>query len=220
MMKILLPLFFLFFGMNVYSQPKGMGKSDQDAQKTLDAVSAKFKSYKSVTAKFTLKIENSAGKVQGSKSGTVSMKGGKYHISITGQEIYCDGNTTWTYDKSSNEVQINKFDGSAGTITPQKMFTDFYNKDFLIKSNGNVKLTGKTLEEIELTPVDKTKPFFKVLVDVDKATHTIKQTKIFEKTGNRYTYSVNSLTTSAALPDALFAFDVKKYPKVEIVDLR
>ena len=197
-----------------------MGKSDADAQKTLDAVSAKFKGFKSVTAKFNLKIENSAGKIQGSKSGVVSMKGGKYHISITGQEIYCDGNTTWTYDKSSNEVQINKFDGSAGTISPQKMFTDFYNKDFLIKSNGSVKVNGKMMEEIELTPIDKTKTFFKVLVDVDKATQTIKQTKIFEKTGNRFTYGVNSMTTNTVIPDAQFNFDVKKFPGVEVVDLR
>jgi outer membrane lipoprotein-sorting protein len=148
------------------------------------------------------------------------MKGGKYHISITGQEIYCDGNTTWTYDKSSNEVQVNKVDPSSGTITPQKMFTDFYNTDFLIKSNGDVKLNGKTLEEIELTPIDKTKTFFKVLLDVDKASQTIKQTKIFEKAGNRYTYAVNSMITSGALSDELFTFDSKKYPKVEVIDLR
>ncbi len=32
--------------------PKGMGNSDPDAKKVLDAVSAKFKSYKSVQAKF------------------------------------------------------------------------------------------------------------------------------------------------------------------------
>ena len=219
-MKSLLPFILLLIGITSYSQPKGMGKSDADAQKTLDAVSAKFKGFKSVTAKFNLKIENSAGKIQGSKSGVVSMKGGKYHISITGQEIYCDGNTTWTYDKSSNEVQINKFDGSAGTISPQKMFTDFYNKDFLIKSNGSVKVNGKMMEEIELTQIDKTKTFFKVLVDVDKATQTIKQTKIFEKTGNRFTYGVNSMTTNTVIPDAQFNFDVKKFPGVEVVDLR
>ena len=203
-----------------FGQPKGMGKNDSDAKKTLDAISAKFRSYKSVTAKFTLKIENAAGKVQGSKSGVVSMKGQKYKLIITGQEIYSDGSNTWTYDKSSNEVQINKVDNSTNTITPQKMFTNFYDKDFLYKSNGMVKVAGKSLEEIELTPIDKTKTFFKVLVDVDKATKVVKQTKIFEKNGNRYTYSVSDLNTTGTLPDAMFVFDTKKYPKIEVVDLR
>lgn len=219
-MKRLLPAFLLIVATSANAQPKGMGKNDQDAQKTLRAVSAKFKSFTSVTAKFTLKIENAAGKVQGTKSGVVSMKGGKYHISITGQEIYCDGSTTWTYDKSSNEVQINKLDPSSGTLTPQNLLTDFYNKDFLIKSNGDVKVNGKTLEEIELTPIDKTKTFFKVLVDIDRGTQTIRQSRIFEKSGNRFTYTINSMTTNAAMPEALFIFDVKKYPKVEVVDLR
>lgn len=206
--------------MSLIAQPKGMGKNDSDAKKILDGVSLKFRSYKSVTAKFNLKIENSAGKVQGSKSGTYNMKGKKYRINITGQEIYCDGSNIWTYDKSSNEVQINKFEENSNTITPQKMFTNFYDKDFLYKLNGPTKLGGRSLEEIELTPIDKTKTFFKVLVDVDKSTQTIKQTKIFEKNGNHYTYSVNSLNSNANLQDAMFVFDASKYPKVEVIDLR
>jgi outer membrane lipoprotein-sorting protein len=219
-MKNLLFSIFLLAGLGAFAQPKGMGKNDPDAKKTLDAVSAKFRTYKTVTAKFNLKIENSAGRTLGSKSGTVNMKGTKYRVSITGQEIYSDGNTTWTYDKSSNEVQVGKFDASSNTITPQKMFTNFYDRDFLYKINPDVKVGGKTLQEIELTPIDKSKTFFKVLVDVDRATQQIKQTKIFEKNGNRYTYSIISMTTNTNLPDQLFVFDAKKYPKVETIDLR
>ena len=96
-----------------------------DAKKILDAVSAKFKSYKSVSAAFTLKIENNAGKTVGTKKGTVMMKGAKYKVNVSGQEIYCDGATTWNYDKSANEVTINKVDPTANTITPQKIFTNF-----------------------------------------------------------------------------------------------
>ena len=92
------------------------------------------------------------------------MKGSKYRISVSGQEIYSDGSNIWTYDKSANEVQITKFDGSANTITPQKMFTNFYDKDFLYKLNGEYQTRKKDIQEIELTPVDKTKTFFKVLV--------------------------------------------------------
>ena len=37
--------------------PKGMGYSDPEAKKILDAVSAKFKTFKSVQSNFSLKIE-------------------------------------------------------------------------------------------------------------------------------------------------------------------
>jgi outer membrane lipoprotein-sorting protein len=222
-MKKLIPaviLLILLSSLNVIAQPKGMGKNDADAKKVLDDVSSKFKSFKTVNASFNLKIENGAGKVLGSKKGMVSMKGNKYRVSVTGQEIFFDGSNIWTYDNSSNEVQITKFDESANMITPQKLFTNFYDKDFLYKLNTETKLAGKTIQEIELTPIDKSKPFFKVLVNIDKNSKTINSTKVFEKNGNRYTYSVSSMKTNTTIPDALFVFDVKKYPNVELVDLR
>ena len=204
---------------NVHAQvPKGMGNSDPEAKKILDAVSIKFKSYKSVQAKFLLKIENASGKSLGTKIGTVYMKGTKYRISVTGQEIYSDGINIWTYDKASKEVTINKIDPAANSITPQKLFTNFYDKDFLYKLNGNVTLNGKAMQEVELTPIDKTKAFHKVLLYIDKA--VISTTKVFEKTGNRYTYSVNNMATNGNIADSMFVFDAKLYPGVEVVDLR
>ena len=194
--------------------PKGMGKSDPDAKKILDAVSTKFKTFKTVQGKFSLKIENAAGKVLGIKNGNVSMKGSKYRISVTGQEIFSDGSNIWTLDKVSKEVTISKIDPSANSLTPQKLFTNFYDKDFLYKLNG----TTKSVSEIELTPIDKTKPFFKILLYVNK--NSISTTKLFEKTGNRYTYSTTSLISNGNVPDATFVFDSKKYPGVEVVDLR
>jgi outer membrane lipoprotein-sorting protein len=219
MKKFILGLF-LLAGATAVAQPKGMGNSDADAKKVLDGVSAKFRSFKTVTAKFNLKIENAAGKVQGSKTGTVNMKGTKYRISVPGEELYSDGVTSWSYDKSSNEVQMNKVDASAAAITPQKLFTNFYDKDFLYKLNGQVKKGKKITQEVELTPIDKTKPFFKVLVNIDKTSQVITSTKVFEKNGNRYTYSVLSMKTNVPLPDPMFVFDATKYPKVEVVDLR
>jgi outer membrane lipoprotein carrier protein len=210
--------FIMFFCMvAVMAQPpKGMGQSDPAAKKVLDGVSAKFKTFKSVTAKFNLKMENGAGKSLGNKAGTVYMKGTKYRISVTGQEIFCDGSNVWTYDKASNEVTITRLDPTNNTITPQKLFTNFYDKDFLYKLNGEVK----GVQEVELTPVDKTRPFHKVLVSINKAAQTIVSTKVFEKTGNRYTYAVNNMNTTSAVADGQFVFDAKKYPGVEVVDLR
>jgi len=217
MKKIYSIVFAMLMVVTINAQPpKGMGQSDPAAKKVLDAVSAKFKTFKAVTAKFLLKMENGAGKSLGSKSGTVYMKGTKYRVSVTGQEIFCDGSNVWTYDKASNEVTISKLDATNNTITPQKLFTNFYDKDFLYKLNSDVK----GIQEVELTPIDKSKAFHKVLVNVNKTTQTIGSTKVFEKTGNRFTYTVSSMNTTAPVADAQFVFDQKKYPGVEVVDLR
>lgn len=209
--------FILFVVFSAGAQtPKGMGTSDPAAKKVLDAVSKKFKSYKSIQSRFALKIENSSNKLLDNKAGTVYMKGTRYHISLTNQETFCDGNTVWTLDKAAKEVTISTLDPNNNTITPQKLFTDFYNKDFLYKLNDE----KKGIQEIELTPIDKGKPFFKVVVFVNKATQTIGSFRIFEKAGNRFTYTVNSMITAGNLGDDLFIYDQKKYPGVEVVDIR
>lgn len=212
---------FLFcFGIAT-AQNKPMGNTDPNAKKILDAVSAKFKTYKGVQAVFSFTTEDAKGKVQGTKKGTLLMKGNKYRVTLTGgQDIFCDGITISTYDKTANEVSISKYEPGQNTITPQKLFTSFYDKDFLYKLNGEKKQANRTVQEIELTPFDKSKPFFKVYVWVDKATQTIYSVKVMEKSGNRYTYTVSSLNGNAAVADTQFVFDKKKYPGVEVIDLR
>ncbi|HEX5654521.1 MAG TPA: outer membrane lipoprotein carrier protein LolA [Chitinophagaceae bacterium] len=195
-------------------------KNDPDAKKVLDAVSAKFKTFKTVKATFTYKVENAAGKALSSKNGSILMKGTKYRVSFSGQEIFSDGKTVWNYDKAANEVTISNLDASGSTITPQKLFTNFYDNDFLYKMNGEKKMGAKTIQEIEMTPTDKSRPFHKVYVLVDKNARTLYSTRVLEKAGNRYSYTVGNMNTSSALADNQFVFDKSKYPGVEVVDLR
>jgi outer membrane lipoprotein-sorting protein len=220
-MKRIIVLFLSFSLVIVcYGQSVSAGSNDPAAKKILDAVSAKFKTFKSVQSSFTYKIEDAKGKVQGVKKGTVYMKGPKYRVSITGNEIFSDGKNVWSYDKAANEVTITELDASASSITPQKLFTNFYDKDFLYKLNGEKTEGKKRLQEIEMTPVDKTKSFHKVYLLIDKAAKTIYSTKVLDKSGNRYSYTVSALNGKATVSDAVFTWDKKKYPGVEEVDLR
>ena len=216
MKKLYLLLAFLSSGLIMFAQ----NSNDPDAKKVLDAVSAKFKTFKTVKATFTYKVENAAGKALSTKTGSILMKGTKYRVSFGGQEIYSDGKTVWNYDKAANEVTISNLDASAGTITPQKLFTNFYDNDFLYKLNGEKKVGAKTLQEIEMTPTDKSKPFHKVYVLVDKNAKTLYSTKVLEKGGNKYSYTVANMNTTTAMADNQFVFDKAKYPGVEVVDLR
>ncbi len=211
-------LFVFFFASTSLLQAQT--KNDPAAKAVLDAVSAKFKTFTTVEAGFSYKVENAAGKVLSSKTGSVKMKGTKYRVNFGGQDIFCNGVTIWNYDKSANEVTISNLDASSGMITPQKLFTNFYDKDFLYLLNGEKKSAGKVLQEIEMTPVDKSKPFHKVYLQVDKTARTIYSTKVLENAGNRYSYTVTNMKTNSPMSDLLFTFDKKKYPGVEEIDLR
>ena len=210
-------LAFLLSGITAFAiaQP-----SDPAAKIILDGVSNKFRTFSTVQAGFTYEVENAAGKSLSNKTGTIVMKGTKYRVSFSGQEIFCNGITIWNYDKSANEVTISKLDASSGMITPQKLFTNFYDKDFRYILNGEKKIGTKTVQEIEMTPLDKSKPFHKVYVQVDKSAKTIYSTRVLENAGNRYIYTVNTMKTNTPVADSEFVFDKSKYPGVEEIDLR
>ncbi|MBS1599843.1 MAG: outer membrane lipoprotein carrier protein LolA [Bacteroidetes bacterium] len=220
MKKFTLVLFILVCCFGVIAQNNSIGNNDPEAKKLLDQVSNKMKTYKAIQATFTLKIEDSKGNPQGSKKGTLITKGNKYKLSITGQEIYCDGKNVWTFDKSANEVTVTKYDPASNTMTsPQRLLSNFYDKDFLYKLNGDQKIGNKTVSEIEMTPVDKTKNVFKIYLYIDKATKTLYSGKALDKNGNRYLYTINSMNGKASINDADFVFNKAKYPGVEVVDL-
>ncbi len=214
-MKVLLSFLTGFLIANVcFSQG-----NDPEAKKILDQASAKIKSFKSIKAVFTLELQDPQGASQGTKKGTVLMKGNRYHVQITGQEIFSDGKTIWTLDKSANEVTITKVDPGSNTISPQKLLTNFYDKDFLYKVNGEQKIGQNTVVEIEMTPIDKTQNFHKIYLYVDKRTHLVSSGKFLDKSNSRYIYTINSLNGDLNLPDSDFTFDKSKYPGVEEVNL-
>ena len=133
------------------------------------------------------------------------------------RQIYSDGSNIWTYDAKANEVTITKFDANSNSLTPQKLYTNFYDDDYFYKMNPDARIGNVAYKEVELTPTDKTQPFFKVLLNIKN--NSIQRAKIFEKSGGRFVYTTTSVSP-AALADAVFSFNAAKYPGVEVVDLR
>jgi len=199
--------------MSVFAQ------GDKKAKDILSGVSSKYRSYKSMKADFSYTLENPTAKIKETQSGSIILSGVKYRLAIAGQEVICDGKTIWTFMKEAKEVQVNSVDPAEGGIKPNEIFT-MYEKGFLYKFVDEKKVGGKVQQNIELTPTDKTKNFFKIKLTVDKASKQIVKSVIFEKTGNRYTYAIKEFTPNFAVNAGTFMFDAKKYPGVEVVDLR
>jgi outer membrane lipoprotein-sorting protein len=195
-------------------------QNDPKAKAILDNVSKKVKSLQALKANFSITISGAKGAKPQTKKGTVHMKGDKYYITLSGQEIYCDSKTIWTYMKESNEVQITSFDPKENSFTPSKLFTNFYDKEYSYKYMGEQTVGGKKVDVINLTPTNKSKQYTKVELMIDKATSVVAGGKMYEKNGNVYSYTVSAYTPNPALADAMFVFNAKKYPKVEVIDLR
>lgn len=199
----------------------GHAQTDAKAKAILAQVSKKYRSYDAIKADFTFTIENPQAKLKKSDNGILyaRSKANKYKISMKDQDLISDGKTVWTHLKSEREVQLSEVDNSADALNPAKLFT-IYETGYKYVYNGDTKVNGKIQHVIDLTPTDSKNSIFKIRLNVDKLTKHITNAVIFNKNGNRYSYSIKTFTPNVKVSDAIFVFDEKKHPGVNVEDLR
>jgi outer membrane lipoprotein-sorting protein len=206
-------------------------QKDAAAKAILNKVSEKYSTYDVVKTDFDFTLDNQQAGVKETQSGTLiaKSKSNKFKVSIfspgssaktdIAQEIISDGKTQWTYLKKDNEVQISNVDNSGEGLNPAQVFT-IYEHGYKYIYNGESKIGGKIYQEIDLTPEDIKKSFFKVRLEIDKVKKQIHSALIFDKNGNRYTYTLREFVPNIQVPDNTFTFDPKMHKGVEVVDLR
>jgi outer membrane lipoprotein carrier protein len=213
----------LVFGLALFCAAQtATAQNDPKAKSVLEAVSKKMNGLKSMKADFSLSLTGGkGGKVTDSKKGTFTLKGQKYHIMLSGQEIICDAKTVWTYNKEAGEVQVSNFNPTEQSFSPAKLFTpNFYDKDYKYTYKGEKKVKNKNCDIVELIPTDKSKNLSKIELMIDKASSMISGGDYTEKNGNKYHIEVSNFTANANVPDTYFSWDAKGHPGVEVVDLR
>lgn len=206
-------------------------QKDAEARAILNKVSAKYHAYNIVKSDFTIVIDDpQSGTTQTQKATLiVQAKTNRYKLTmysadptqknVVEQEIISDGKSQWTYLKKDKEVQLNNVDHSEGTFNPAQMFT-LYEKGFKYIYTGNKIEKGKTYQVIDLTPEDIDKQYFKVRLMIDKLQKQLYSALIFDKSGMKYSYTVNTFIPNVNMPETTFTFDKKSHPGVEVVDLR
>jgi outer membrane lipoprotein-sorting protein len=191
---------------------------DAQARILLDAMSNKYKKYNSFRATFTSTLASTSENINESLTGTITVKGNKYHLKTQGQEIYNDHKTVWTFLDDANEVTITSYDEADG-LNPTDIF-DIYKKGYKYVLVEDVKINGRVHKAIDLVPNDKNLQFFKVRLTIDKENYSLASWNIFEKNGRVHSYKIADFQPNVSVTDADFQFNKAKHPNVEEVDLR
>jgi outer membrane lipoprotein-sorting protein len=205
----------LFLGLTAFT---AQNNNDKAAEKLLKEVSKKYKSYKTITAGFSVTTETTQNNTQKPQSGSIKIKGDRFRFTFAGEEIFCNGKFIWTYRKETSECTKDKYNPKAAGINPAEIFS-LWEKGFIYKGEGNYTKSGVTYEKIKLTPKDKKKPYFLINLEINSQKKHIESTRISFKNGNKLTYKVNSLTPNTKIEDSYFEFNAADYPGVTVVDL-
>lgn len=192
---------------------------DPKALEILDAMSKKYKSIPAFEANFAVTLTNDVEKVNEEFKGKLTVKGDKFRMVLPEQEVINNGATVWTYLPEAKEVNIDNYDSNSDDVNPSKIY-ELYKKNFKYLYLQDKVEGGVMCQEIDLVPEKKDAQFFKVKMFINKKTKNIQSWTMFDKGGNKYKYSITKFSPDASIEDTYFSFDPKKYPGVEVIDLR
>ncbi len=203
----------LFLSINTQAQ-------DRAGVQLLDRVSARYLSYNSAQADFTLKISNVEAEINEMTSGSVIMSGDKYRIDTDEIARISDGTSIWTHFKEDEEVQINEFNPDEEELNPAEFFT-LYKKDYTVFSSKEFEEEGTQYLVVDLRPNDAdSHPYRKVNLYVDRENLIIQRALVHDKNGSVYTYIINEFKYDVDINDKMFMFKPEDYDDIDVIDLR
>lgn len=203
------------FGMVINTQA-------QTSKEVLDKLSAKAKTYKTITSDFTSTLNNQKAGVNQTTNGSVKIKGSKYYVNLGDYQIWCDGKTVWNYSKADNSVTIDDLaDVKDGGFDPSEMFT-IWEKNFKHEmKNANATVDGASVYQIALNPNDpKNKSYHTILLNIDKTKMEVSKVEVKTRENATISYKIKNFKTNTEVPDTDFTFSKSKFPGVEEVDNR
>lgn len=218
---------FIYTLLLVTTVTTAFAQKDADARAILNPISKQYRTYNAIKSDFTLTVSIGQEGSRSTQTGSIitQPKTNKFKMALyapggkVDQEIISDGKTQWVYSQADKEVQVNNLGKSTDSFNPADIFT-IYEKGYKYLFTGTKKIGGKLYQEIELTAENANTNFFKIKLQVDKAKKQIYSAQIFDKNGNRYTYTIKSFTPNPPVTAATFTYDAKAHPGVEVVDLR
>jgi outer membrane lipoprotein-sorting protein len=197
-------------------------QQDTKAKGILDEVSGKTKTFKTISADFSFSMENKAMSINEKNDGSIKLKGQKYIVDLpgAGMKIYSDGKTNWTYMKQGNQVTISNIEDSGNDLMDPSSLFSIYEKGFTSKFVAEKNVGGKPVYQIDLFPDKKEYEVSKIAIEINKATMMIQSAQLFGTDSNVYGIVVKKMETNKDISDSDFVFDAKKFPDIEVIDLR
>jgi len=209
----------IFTSLALFIATLAFSQYDPKALETLEAMSKKYKAIPAFEANIISTMTNDSEGIKEEFKGKITVKGDKFRLVLEDQEIINNGVTVWTYLPAAKEVNIDNYEPGSDEINPSKIY-EAYKKGFKYLYLTDKTEAGVLCEEIDLVPEKKDAQYFKIKMLIGKKDKSIQSWTMFDKSGNKYKYTINKFAPNATITDAAFTFDPKKYPGVEVIDLR
>ena len=168
-----------------------------------------MKSMPALKASFSVKYNGETA------TGDILLAGSRFHLSTQAMHTWYDGRTQWTYSLGTSEVSVSE--PTADELTQVNPFA--------IMESLRAEYTARRLtapagfDMLELKPKGQS-DYSKIVLAVSQATSLPSEIVFYTTDGAVTSIKIKEIEKVKAPAASAFRFDAKKYPGVEIVDLR
>ena len=187
------------------------------AQNNADAIIRKLveqiKSHNNVEMVYSYQLNSKGDNIDNSEKGRAWLQGEAYKIEMAEQQTISDGKTICTYLIDEKEVMIsNAADGTDNT--PLKLLTTL---------DKNYAATLTNIDSQGIANIELANPngqYKRVSLRIDAKKTELKSADIYLDEDNKLVIKVEEMKYDQNLDDKFFTFDIKKHPRVDIIDMR
>lgn len=192
---------------------------DPRAKSLLDKAVAVMESKKGMEITFAIKVDNVRDSKQDTYNGSALLKGDKFKLSLRNVDTYFDGKTEAVHMVKEKEVSISTPDQDDLKEVNPILLMKSYKTDYKMRYMGESSVNGRVCEDVELYPNDLNSNYSIIHLTFEKKSLLLESIALRGKGGIHTYFNVTKITPKE-LQDAEFVFDPKKFPGVEVVDLR
>lgn len=190
---------------------------EQDAPAVLHRVQSAYDSIDALRASFTQTTLSAFSDDTTTFSGTLLLKENKFRVEAAQQTLVTNGETTWIYTPSENQVIVNDYVNDETTLTPDEVFYDYADR-FDVTSMEAENRSGERYYVLELVPKEEGAFYQDVTIHVRDRDAMITRLRLHDQNGSIVTFELDDITLNPPLTAEDFTFTPPS--NAEVVDLR
>ena len=204
--KRFVKVIFVFICVWLMAASARASEADAVLKNTVD----KLKAAPSVVAQFALTQDGRTA------NGSITASQSRFVMSAGDMSVWYNGKTQWTMSRQAGECNITEPTADElAQVNPFEVLTS-YTKYYTAKALK----AAAGYKKIQLTPKSKSNEVSSAIVTINAKTRLPSQITVSLRNGSTISVKVTSINIGKAVAAATFNYPAKKYPKIEVIDLR
>lgn len=189
----------------------------QDADDVFERLKDKYDSIESLRAEFSQTMSSSYMDEEATSRGVLVVQGDRYRVETEGQTLVTDGDVTWVYMPSQNQVLINDYNEDEQTFSISDFLFD-YEDNYDASEVALTQLGGKRHFVLTLTPKKDDAFFTEATLSVRESDNVITRLQVVDVNGTTMVFNLENIQLNPPLQKNTFSFTPPE--GTEVIDLR